>query len=209
MVDKRTYAAEPIPEEQLRRLCDCVARHGHTLDVDSSPGGVARIMEWNAASVVDNLQIEDERREIQSWYRTGPTPEMGDGLWNGPFCQPAWEVKLAFAAPGLMTWPGVRQWAEAKFIRSQRAPHVGFLRGPFRTAPELFAAGRALMDLWLVMADLDVYMHPMGSMLTNPIYAERVARHVKQEDVWLVVRLGRSAEPPRAPRLAAKDYVIP
>jgi hypothetical protein len=38
-------------------------------------------------------------------------------------------------------------------------------------------------------------------MLTNPKYVAEVARRFGQEDCWLVVRLGYSDVPPRAPRL--------
>ncbi|HSY21380.1 MAG TPA: hypothetical protein VK841_04660 [Polyangiaceae bacterium] len=205
---RHPYDATPVAGETLARLAAGMSRYGQALDIESGAAPLAQIMDWNAASVIDNLQIDDERREIQGWYRTGPTPALGDGLWNGPFCQPAWEVKFAFAAPRLLAWPGVRTLAEARFKRSQRALHVAFLRGPFRTAAELFGAGRGLMDLWIAMAREGVFMHPMGSMLTNPDYAARVARLVGHDDVWLVVRLGHSAEPEAAPRLAAEEIVI-
>ena len=57
------------------------------------------------------------------------------------------------------------------------------------------------MELWLEMANHDVYMQPMGSMLTNPRYAAEIARRFDVSDCWLVLRLGYSDEPPRAPRL--------
>jgi hypothetical protein len=202
------YDDRPISALARAKISARVALHGHVLDIESGTNIVTPVMAWNAASIVDNLQIDDERREIEGWYRTGPTPEAGDGLWNGPFCQSIWEVKLAFAAPRLLTWPGVRGLAEARFIRSQRAAYVAFLRGPFRTARELFDSGRTLMDLWLAMAEDQVYMHPMGSLLTNPDYAARIAGLVGHDDVWLVFRLGHSAEPERAPRLSAEELLV-
>ncbi|HEY8925822.1 MAG TPA: hypothetical protein VIU64_15650, partial [Polyangia bacterium] len=61
-----------------------------------------------------------------------------------------------------------------------------------------------LMAFWLEMARHRVYMQPMGSMLTNARYAAEIARRfkVQEGDCWLVLRLGYSDEPPRAPRLA-------
>ena len=43
-------------------------------------------------------------------------------------------------------------------------------------------------------------------MLTNARYAAEIARRFAVDDCWLVVRLGYSDEPPRAPRL--KDILL-
>jgi hypothetical protein len=58
-----------------------------------------------------------------------------------------------------------------------------------------------LMAFWLEMAAHDVYMQPMGSMLTNAKYADAIARQFDVDDCWLVFRFGYSDVPPRAPRL--------
>jgi hypothetical protein len=44
-------------------------------------------------------------------------------------------------------------------------------------------------------------MQPMGSMLTNPHYVAELARRFECDDCWLVLRLGYSKPPARAPRL--------
>ena len=63
-----------------------------------------------------------------------------------------------------------------------------------------------LFELWLEMARRNVYMQPMGSMLTNSRYAQEIARRFACDDCWLVLRLGYSDPPPRSPRLA--DIVL-
>ena len=202
------YDSVPIADEVVARLVASVASYGQTLLVDASRERVNSLLRYNAASIVDGLQMRGGRRETASWYRTGATPDIGDGLWSEPFCQPVWEVKLAFGAPALLSLPVIRQIAEARFVRSQRAPQVGFLRGPFLAPADLVRAGRSLMQLWLAMAKEGVYMHPMGSLLTNPVYAKRVAELVGHRDFWLAFRVGKSAEPARAPRLPAKEIVL-
>jgi hypothetical protein len=78
---------------------------------------------------------------------------------------------------------------------------VGLLCGAFERWPELYAAGRLLLDVWLEMARHDIYMQPMGSMLTNPVYAAEIAKRFSVDDCWLVIRFGYSDRPARAPRL--------
>jgi hypothetical protein len=208
LVRRRTarlpYHDRPIDPAVLDRLAALAAAAGHDLVHEAAPGRVAALLRLNAEAIVDNLQIGPERREIERWYRVGATPEHGDGLWNVPLAQPAWEVRLGFACPGLFTLPGIRQVAVAKHLRTQIGTrHVALLSGPFASWPELVAAGRLLLDLWLELTRHGLYLHPFGSTLTNPRYAARVADFFQREGGWLLFRLGHADPPPAAPRLAS------
>jgi len=96
----------------------------------------------------------------------------------------------------------LRKLAVQRYLLTQQGTrHIALLCGAFRSWPELYEAGRALFDFWLELQRHDLYMQPMGSMLTNRHYAAEIARRFECEDCWLVVRLGYSDVPPRAPRL--------
>jgi nitroreductase len=196
------YHHRSVDARSVDALVRTAARGGHRLIAYDDPRVVAPVLRLNAQAVVDNLQLDDEREEIRGWYRLGATPEHGDGLWQQPMNQPAWEIAAAFALPHVFSWPGLRQFAVWRYLRTQRGtPSVGLLCGAFQHWPELYAAGRVLLDVWLEMARHDVYMQPMGSMLTNPTYAAEIARRFGVDDCWLVFRFGYSDRPPRAPRL--------
>jgi hypothetical protein len=187
----------------------CIAEgHGHRFVEYSDPDVVGPLLHSNAEAILDNLGIAEEREEIRGWYRLGETPEFGDGLWRAPMNQPAWELWSAFATPWVFRLPGIKSFAIRRYLETQRGTrHVALVCGAFRRWPELTAAGRMLFELWLEMARRDVYMQPMGSMLTNARYAAEIARRFSCDDCWLVVRLGYSDPPPRSPRLA--DIVLP
>jgi hypothetical protein len=196
------YSNREIDPRTLGTFAEVATRGGHELIVRSDEAFVARVLRLNAEAIIDNLQIDDEREEILSWSRFGATPAFGDGLWEIPMHQPAWQLRGALTMPRPLAWPGVRQLAVWSFLKTQRGTrHVALLRGPFGTWPELVAAGEMLFDFWMAMAEHDVYMHPMGSMLTNAAYAARIADAFGVSDGWLAFRLGYSAVPPRAPRL--------
>jgi hypothetical protein len=196
------YHPVSITSDTLEALDRTARRHGHALLVRSDAGFVADVLRLNANAIIDNLQIDDERQEIRAWSRFGPTPQFGDGLWNIPMNQPAWQLRGAFRTPRVLRWPGVRQLAIANYMRTQRGTrHVALLRGPFAQWSELILAGELLFDLWMDMAAASVYMHPMGSLLTNPTYAKQVGRAFGVTDGWLVFRLGYSDTPPASPRL--------
>jgi hypothetical protein len=163
---------------------------------------VDAVLRLNVDALVDNLGLVREREEIKRWYRTGPTPEFGDGLWEQPLNQGAFEIRTAFGSPGLIHLPVIRQLATRRYLETQRGTrHIVLLCGPFATWPELVDAGRALFGIWTEMAGQGVYVQPMGSMLTNPIYAAKIAQRFAVTDCWLAMRAGYSNVPPRSPRL--------
>lgn len=187
----------------LGALAHIAAVYGHRFLAFDDPSIVQRVLRLNVDAVIDNLQIDDEREEIRNWYRYGETPPDGDGLWERPMNQPAWELKSAFATPHLYSLPLFRQFARHRYLKTQQGTkHIGLLCGPFAEWSDLVHSGRMLMAFWLEMAAHEVYMQPMGSMLTNPKYAVAIADQFGVDDCWLVFRFGYSDEPPRAPRLS-------
>jgi hypothetical protein len=196
------YHDRRIAPQAVEALSVVTARHGHRFLAFEDAATVRWMMRRNVDAVIDNLGLDDERDEIRGWYRIGETPTFGDGLWSSPMNQPAWELQAAFAAPRVFALPGVRQLASAHYLRTQRGTrHVALVCGAFASWPELVAAGRMLLALWLEMARHGVYMHPMGSILTNSTYAAAVARRFAVDDCWLALRFGYGNPPPRAPRL--------
>jgi hypothetical protein len=196
------YHDRTVDARSIAAFTDAATRSGHRVITHDDPLIVRPLLRLNAEAVIDNLQLDDEREEIRTWYRLGDTPQNGDGLWQQPMNQPGWEISAAFAMPHAFSWPGLRQFAVWRYLRTQRGTrHTGLLCGPFEQWPELYAAGRVLLDVWLEMARHEIYMQPMGSMLTNPKYAAEIARRFNVDDCWLVFRFGYSDVPPRAPRL--------
>lgn len=196
------YDGRLVESSTIDKLVHAVTERGHRLVTCDDAGIVGAVLRLNADAVVDNLHLDDEREEIRHWYRMGETPQFGDGLWEKPMNQPAWELRSAFAFPKVFQLPVFRQFAIRRYLHTQRGTrHVGLICGPFLRPAELFRAGDALMSLWLEMSRAGVYMQPMGSMLTNPHYAAEIARRFGVQDCWLVFRFGYSDPPPQAPRL--------
>jgi hypothetical protein len=178
------------------------ASHGQRLLEYHDRDIVDATLRLNVDALIDNLALTREREEIRHWYRTGPTPVFGDGLWEKPLNQRAFEIRTAFGSPRLYRLPIIRPIATREYLKTQRGTrHIALLCGRFTTWPELVEAGRALFGVWVEMARHGVYMQPMGSMLTNPAYAARIGQRFDVTDCWLVMRVGYSDPPPRAPRL--------
>lgn len=203
------YDARHATAVARQRLHLVAERHGHELRVEDDPARVRWLLKENAHAIIANLQHGDERRELAQWVRVDAhTPEVGDGLWSTPLGQPRWEIRAGFSAPWSFKLWGLSQLAVNRYVQTMGAtPHVALLRGPFTTWPELVAAGRCLMDLWLELSAHDLYMHPFGSTLTNPTYADRIANFYGAGDGWLIFRFGHSAPPPASPRLPLEEVM--
>lgn len=202
------YHDRATAPEALSALARISQDSGHRFLHYDQPYVVPSLLRLNAEAIIDNLQLADEREEIRGWHRLGETPEHGDGLWQEPMNQPAWELWSAFAMPSAFKLPGLRRFAVARYLTTQQGTrHVALICGRFQAWPDLYQAGRLLLGLWLQMANDGVYMQPMGSMLTNPHYVAEIARWFGCDDCWLVVRLGYSDVPPRAPRL--ENILVP
>jgi hypothetical protein len=196
------YHDRAIDPAALAALTRVAAGYGHRFIAYDDPDVVKPLLRLNAEAIIDNLQLGDEREEIRGWYRTGKTPEFGDGLWQAPMNQPAWELKSAFLVPSVFRLPVLRQFAVYRYLLTQRGTRsVALICGRFLRWGELYRAGQMLLEFWIEMAQLGVYMQPMGSMLTNPVYSTEIARRFGVDDCWLVLRLGYSDPPPCAPRL--------
>ncbi|HYE80215.1 MAG TPA: hypothetical protein VEI97_19735 [bacterium] len=198
------YDGALVPGPALDAMAAVVGDLGHRFYYTADPHLVQLVLRQNAEAIIDNLQIPNERREIARWYRVGPTPVHGDGLWQEPMAQPVTEMNLAFKAPFVFQLPGIKRTAIRRYVKTMRGTTmVGLLCGPFKTWPELTIAGRTLLRFWLTMAGHGVVMHPFGSMLTNPEYARLVAQQFDVPDCWLIFRFGYSDPPPQSPRLAS------
>lgn len=197
------YHPRPVEDEAQAKLVALAEAHGHRLLVESEPAKVEDLLAQNAWAIIDNLQIRDDRREIERWVRYGrTTPAEGDGLWEVPLSQPAWELKLGFWLPWLFLVPGLSHLAVWRFARTMLGTqHIALLCGPFREWNDVIGAGTLLMKLWVEMAAHDVYMHPFGSTLTNPKHAKIIGDKFGDPEGWLIFRFGYSDTPPASPRL--------
>jgi hypothetical protein len=87
---------------------------------------------------------------------------------------------------------------------------VGWLSGPFDSPQECFTAGRMFLRFWLTLTRAGAQLHPFGSVITNPTANARLHQLVgtpPEGALWLVLRLGYSAEPPRSSRLEVQELL--
>ena len=198
------YEDRLVAPEALGEFARIACEHGHRFESFADPALVRDVLKRNVTAILENNLKVDELAELRRWIRLAATPAIGDGLWAGPMNQSRWELRLALRFPRLFLLPGVASLVRARYLRTQAGTRqVAILRGPFQSWPELVAAGRMLMRLWLEMTRRGIYMLPFGSMITNVPCNHYLRERFAVADTWFILRFGYSKVPPRAPRLAS------
>ena len=198
------YEDRLVDPRALDEFASIAASHGHRFQCFSEPSLVRDVLRRNVRALLENNLKRGELEELRRWIRIADTPAIGDGLWSGPLNQPRWEMRLALKFPRLFVLPGVSSLATTRYLRTQAGTrHIAILRGPFGSWPDLVAAGRMLMRLWLAMTRHGVSMLPFGSMITNRHCNHYLRERFSADDIWFILRFGYSPLPPKAPRLAS------
>jgi hypothetical protein len=112
-----------------------------------------------------------------------------------------------------MEYPVIKQIIQAYYFSSMKGTTtIAWLKGPFKTPHDWIQAGHMLCKLWLTMTKYNIYLHPFGSIITNhkahQQLVEKINAHEGEKELWLIMRLGYSNEPPRSQRLEVNDIIM-
>jgi hypothetical protein len=205
------YDGKPVPDEALATLAQLAAVWAHDAGFSSDPETVSWLVELNCDTLFYDLDDDQARMEIGRWIRTSDRDarRVADGFAPSALGFPGPLVGLFFFRHGFFRPRPVRALVRRLYLRTMRGTAtVGWLRGPFRTPTDCFAAGRMLLRLWLELTRQGLVLHPFGSVITNERAHARLAERLElaeyERELWLVLRLGRSDEPAPSSRLSAE-----
>lgn len=122
---------------------------------------------------------------------------------------PAARYWITARFPQLLLVPGMRKFL-AKTYRKQLGPvpTLGLLAGDFWPAASALTTGRFLMRFWLETAKQNLYIHPYGNLVTNKKAAQWMFQQTKIPGIWLVFKIGYSAEPPKSYRRSVEEILV-
>ncbi len=208
------YDGRAAPEEVLDELAAIAREFGHEARFTSDPALVDWIVTLNADTLFEDLREDDRRAEIAAWthFSDRRADRAGDGFsptclgFAGPL------VRLLFRYHRLCEPAPIRALLRRLYLRGTGgAATVGWIAGPWTTPAEQLDAGRMLMRLWLAVTSHGLYLHPFGSVITNPVSHARIADRIRVDEqgreLWLLLRLGFCAEPPRSARRPAAEMI--
>ena len=212
LLERRTsrlpYDGRPVPENVLRELEDLAGAYGHSFAFSSDRETVDWVLGLNCDTMFYDMEDPVARGEVGRWirYSNGEARRRRDGFSPEALGFPGSLLWLFVHARWLFELPGLKQLIRRLYLRTMRGVRtVGWLTGPFSTPDEAFRAGRMLARIWLTLTAHGIYLHPFGSVITNKRANARLRERIGVDDAhgtpWLLVRLGRSEEPPRSLRL--------
>ena len=90
---------------------------------------------------------------------------------------------------------------------------LGWIEGPFSNPHDYIEAGRTFMSIWLFFTQRGVYLHPFGTVITNPRSHEQFVKkagiHESETSMtWMLFRFGYSKKPPKALRRSTEAMII-
>jgi hypothetical protein len=220
ILDRRTsrlpYDGRRIPERVYDELVAVADAYGHKFEYSTDRREVSWVVALNADTMFYDMSEPVARNEVASWMRFSfhEARSKADGL-----------AAYAMHFNGLLMWlfakanwifrlPGIYQFTRSQYIRAMDGTrNVAWLSGPFfEKHDDWIKSGRMMARLWLVMTKHGVYLHPFGSIITNPSAHERMEEHFlnpeRKHPLWMLVRLGYSERPPQAQRLPLEQMLI-
>jgi hypothetical protein len=219
ILDRRTsrlpYDGVPVAQAVLDELSAVAGNFGHKLEFSTEPKQVDWVVRLNAETMFFDMSEARSRNEVGHWMRFSYADACAraDGLAAYAMHFPGWLMRQFVVRNWLFTLAGVFQMVRAFYVRSMRGTRtVAWLSGPFEVHEDWVNAGRMMARLWLTMTKHGVYLHPFGSVITNPkshaLMAEHFANADRQHDLWMLVRLGHSELPPQAKRIPLAQLLV-
>jgi hypothetical protein len=206
-----TPGPPPVETKTLSELSAIAGSWGQSFRHTDDHACIRDVLERNIDAVFHDLNDPRYHDEIVRWFRYGIAHERrtNDGLASRCMNMSAFELYFSAKFPMLMRVPVARRLMRALYhLRLGSAQQVGFLAGPFWDRHAAERAGGCLLHLWLALTRRGAYLHPFGNLVTNVESHEWLTHRVGTKDIWLVFRFGRTAVPPKSPRLATEELLL-
>lgn len=213
---RRPYNNTMVAAEAIADAEAAAARHGHVFRSSSDPDLVPAVVHINQATLFDDLRNDAVHQEILTWLRFSRTEarEKGDGLSAETMLMPGAVLRFAMHHRGLWEAPVLGGLIRRIYLNTMRGVRqIGWLEGPFDGPADYLEAGRTFMQVWLGFTRRNVYLHPFGTVITNPRSHAQFVKSAGADEsdgrlAWMLFRFGYSAPPPAAHRRPASTMIV-
>jgi hypothetical protein len=214
---RRPYDNTVVDTATIAGAAEIAESAGFRFRTTSDPSIVRDLVRINQATLFDDLRNDAVYGEIMQWLRFSrrEAAEEKDGLSAETMLMPGPVLRFAMKNRGLWQLPIVGSVIRGIYLRTMRGVRqLGWLEGPFAGPVDYIEAGRAFLRLWLHFTRKGVYLHPFGTVITNPGSHKRFVDvlAITEEDgemAWMLFRFGHSKTPPLAHRRSADRMLLP
>ncbi|MGV9001352.1 MAG: hypothetical protein ACOH18_00125 [Candidatus Saccharimonadaceae bacterium] len=213
---RRPYDSRPVHQDILAEVDAIAKRAGYTFSSTDNPKLVAEIIAINQATLFDDLQNDAVFSEIMHWLRFSRKQALQtkDGLSAETMLMPGPLLKFTMKRRWLWTYPGIGHLMRYVYLRTMKGVHqLGWIEGPFNTTGDFLEAGRVFMKVWIYLTQRGVYIHPFGTVITNPkshkLFVKKATINEDENSMaWMLFRFGYSKQPPKAHRRSTESMII-
>lgn len=212
------YDGSTVSSEVIDELKAEAERLGHRFETRSDREAIRWVVELNKQALFHDLDNEPLRTELTKWLRYDRREEdlMRDGLSARCLTFSPTLFRSFFTRHRFWTFPIIRNIVGLVYGATMKGiGTIGWLRGPYRDSKDWVAAGQCMIRLWLMLAKHGIYWHPYGSVITSEDARTNMIRYLQLQEeagtgdmVWLLLRLGRSKEPPLSHRLPLEEIIL-
>lgn len=208
------YTEQKLPQVVVDELITEAKKYDTSFTFSTDPKIVDWVIRLNKDTMFEDMRTKETRDEIGQWtrYSLAQASTTKDGLWSYCMNVASPLLWLFFKAHKLLELPLIFQVVQKYYLHLTYSPTVCWLQGPFQNSEQHLNAGRMLARLWLIMTKHNVYIHPFGSVITNHNSHARLRDKFGLDEstntIWLIMRIGYSAEPPRSKRLELEDIIL-
>ncbi|MFM7757394.1 MAG: hypothetical protein ACKO6J_00520 [Crocinitomicaceae bacterium] len=173
------------------------------------------VVDLNQQTLFEDLESKADRDELNNLFRytEEEAKTKKDGLWSKCMGFSGSLMKSVFVHHE--KWEkGLRKKILKGYYKSsfKGTKTICWLGGKFENTNDWLQCGRMLARNWLLLTQAGAYLHPFGSLITNPSaykkINEKFTQPSKNKKIWMVFRAGYSAEPTRSYRLSTEEIII-
>lgn len=211
------YDGESLADITLERCESIVAKFGATLFSTSDDDKVEQLVKINQQTLFEDLSHADMRKELDGLFRYSKkeAEALRTGLWTKCMGFPGKLVKSVFRHHERWT-KGARKKMLSSYYGStyKGTATILWIQHKWSLPEDQYEFGRMLCRIWLQLTKEGAYMHPFGSLITNPIAFAELSKSLELDPtndapLAFVCRVGYSKEPPRSFRINTSDILLP
>ncbi|MEO6456293.1 MAG: hypothetical protein ABIN97_19610 [Ginsengibacter sp.] len=210
------YDGEILKNEVIESLKTVAAEYGFHFNYSANAEIINYILKLNEETLFYDIADERSRIELGKLIRTThkQAEEKKDGLWSRCMRFPGGLMHNFFFHHERFNSKWKRKILSSVYLKSMTGTaNVCWISGNFKTRADWVNAGIMFQRLWIEMTKFNVYLHPFGSVITNPIAYEKFKLKINHSgskgELWMLARMGYSHQPPRSFRLETSDIILP
>lgn len=221
MLKRRTsrtdYNGEPLSSSTIDRCAAIVSKLGGRLFHTHDPEKVEMLVKINQATLFEDLSHGAMREELDSLFRYSKkeAEESKTGLWTRCMGFPGKLVKSVFRHHERWIRGARKKMLSSYYGNTYKGTaSILWIQHHWSTPEDQVNFGRILCRIWLQLAKDDAYMHPFGSLITNPTAFSKLSKSLELDQtsnapLAFICRAGYSKEPPRSFRIQTNDILLP